>query len=66
MEPEWGLVTLRANGYRKPVRRSAIISYGPLRPGVTFIDYAGKTIEVCESVREIAALVGSPYVDEVG
>ncbi len=64
-EPEWILVTVRDSGCRKPVRPAAIMSYGVLRFGVTYIDYDGKTIEVSESVRAIAELVGSPYVDEI-
>lgn len=61
-EPEWILVTVLDSGYRKPVRRSAIVSYGTYPGGTTFVDIAGRTIEVRESEQEIACLVWSPFV----
>jgi hypothetical protein len=59
--PEWILVTL-LDGYRKPFRPSAIITYGTLPSGSRFIDVGHGALEVRESEAEIASLVGSPYV----
>jgi hypothetical protein len=56
---DWISVTVADSGYRKRVRASAIVSYGTM-PGSsqTFIDLAGRTIEVHESETAIAQLVG--------
>ncbi len=60
--PEWLLLTVLDSGFRKPVRRSAIVSYGTFPGGTVFVDIAGRTIEIRETEREIARLVGSPYL----
>jgi hypothetical protein len=55
---DWISVTTTA-GYRKWVRASAVISYGTMNGGGTYIDMAGRMIEVRESEAEIAELVGA-------
>jgi triacylglycerol esterase/lipase EstA (alpha/beta hydrolase family) len=64
-ESDWIIVTVADSGYRKPVRKSAVMSYGTMRSGTTFVDIMGRTIEVRESETEIARLVGSPFVGGV-
>ncbi len=56
---DWITVTLGVNGYSKRVRRSAILSYGKIPPagGPTYVDLAGRTLEVRETEAEIAALL---------
>jgi len=56
---DWITVTLGSNGYHKRIRRSAILSYGKIPPsgGPTYVDLAGRTLEVRETEAEIAALL---------
>jgi len=65
-ESDWILLTVLSSGYKKPVRRSAVVSYGTFAGGTTFVDIAGRSIEVRETEAEIASMVGSPFVGQNG
>jgi hypothetical protein len=57
---DWITVTLGVNGYPKRIRRCAVLSYGKIPPtgGPTYVDLAGRTLEVRETEAELAALLG--------
>jgi hypothetical protein len=54
----WITVTLADNRYRKRVRADAIIAYGTLPHGNTYVDLSGRALDVCESEADIARLLG--------
>jgi hypothetical protein len=59
----WITLTVAPSGYRKRVRASAVVSYGTLPSGATFVDLAGRTVEVFETEAQVAALVGDKLVN---
>jgi hypothetical protein len=61
---DWIFVTLTVSDYRKRVRAGAIISYGTMPGGGTFIDLGGRTIEIRESEAEISRLIGDDVLSK--
>lgn len=58
IDSDWITITVAPGGYKKHVRRGAIMAFGALN-GATFVDLNGRSIEVVETEMEIAQLVGA-------